>query len=130
APVFEPPPEPAPVFELPPEPAPVFEPHAARDGLAETFEGSDEPAPSWSSASVTSDTPQSDEQADRPVPELQHVGAPVDPTAPTPAWNEPDELAWLTADAGQDPTIRRREGPVPGVWKRSRRDLSDYISEN
>ena len=50
--------------------------------------------------------------------------------APRPAWTEPDQLAWVTADAGTDPTIRRREGPVPGVWKRTRRDLSDYGVDN
>jgi DMSO/TMAO reductase YedYZ heme-binding membrane subunit len=52
-------------------------------------------------------------------------------TAPAPAWRspeiEPGPLDWATANAEGDPTIRRREGPVPGVWKRSQRDLDDYL---
>ena len=61
----------------------------------------------------------------RRVPELEHAGAPGEPNAPRPAWTDPDDLAWLTADAGHDPRVERRPGPVPGVWKRTRRSGTD-----
>ena len=95
---------PAPIDQTPGPAAPIFEP-----------------------PTIERPTPAFDRQ---PVPELEHAGATADPTAPRPAWTEPDALAWLTAEPQHDPTVKRRPGPVPGVWKRSRRDLADYVSDN
>ncbi len=111
------------------EPAPEPEPlRMAEPATGHPAPLDDEPAPPWRVELDTSraepfppidrDGPQSPRM---PEPVLAPVGAFSDATAPRPAWSAAGELAWMTADAGTDPTIRRREGPVPGVWKRSRR---------
>lgn len=142
-------PEPAPpVFEPTPEPAsPVLDPTTRPEPARAVFDPAPDPAavvrtaqptaaagvdnaasaPVFEPAQVEVSHPEAER---RRVPELEHAGAPGESTAPRPAWTEPDDLAWLTADAGRDPRIERRPGPVPGVWKRTRRDAGDYANDN
>jgi DMSO/TMAO reductase YedYZ heme-binding membrane subunit len=61
---------------------------------------------------------------------IQPEPAPMPP--PSPAWSLAASdldgaVDWVTANPEGNPDIKRREGPVPGVWKRTRRNLSGYV---
>jgi DMSO/TMAO reductase YedYZ heme-binding membrane subunit len=119
-----------PASESPPRPAPPLEPVApALPAPRRTPPPSPAPAefePTFAAVRAAADL----EPVGNGAPMTAGVGSNA-ATAPRPAWDGADDpLAWLSADPMANPEIRRREGPVPGVWKRSRRNLDDYVESD
>lgn len=104
---------------LPPPPVEVTAPPRGSSGATET---QSQPGPDELAAVGVS--------ADQHDTTAQPNAAPS-PPPPRPSWalgsGGDDATNWVTADPAGNPDIKRSEGPVPGVWKRTRRDLTDYV---
>lgn len=145
APALQPLPAPAPSLPqaptpaaAPPAPPPPPPPPPPPRPAAPPPSPAERPAPRVTTRAAPTSAPQATPKPEPTPAEFASVGAapsqhePAPKPPPSPAWSPagsgPDgAIDWVTANPEGNPDIKRREGPVPGVWKRTRRDLSDYL---